>query len=160
MLLIENMIIRNFDKEKDKYILEEINGISKSNMIHQIEERLLTSRKTTSLEFDNAYLIDMNNKTVAYIYFSGKSKQAIYFENLIFKEFRNKGLGKYILENISEYVFKNNTDLKEIKLSIDRSNIASMKVAESIGYICDDNYENEKLDFIMDNPYYIKKIRI
>lgn len=159
MLLIENMIIRNFDKEKDKYILEEINGISKSNMIHQIEERLLTSRKTTSLEFDNAYLIDMNNKTVAYIYFSGKSKQAIYFENLIFKEFRNKGLGKYILENISEYVFKNNTDLKEIKLSIDRSNIASMKVAESIGYICDDNYENEKLDFIMDNPYYIRKTK-
>lgn len=159
MLLIENMIIRNFDKEKNKYILEEINGNSKSNMIHQIEERLLTSRKTVNLEFDNAYLIDMNNQTVAYIYFSGKSKQAIYFEILIFKEFRNKGLGKYILENISEYVFKNNTDLKEIKLSIDRSNIASMKMAELVGYICDDNYENEKLDFTMDNPYYIRKTK-
>lgn len=155
MVNIENMIIRNFDRENDNNILNEIKGNSKSNMIHQIEERLLTSRKVDSLEFDNAYLVDIDNKTVAYIYLSGKSKQVIYFECLILKEYRNKGLGKYILENISNYIFMNNEDLKEIKLSIDRSNIPSMKVAESVGYVCDDDYMNEKLDFIMDNPYYI-----
>lgn len=156
MEIFENMIVRNFDKESDKNILDEINGKSKSNMIHQIEERLLTSRKVESLEFDNAYLIDIANKTVAYIFLSGKSKQVIYFECLVLKDYRNKGVGKYILENMSEYILRNNTDLKEIKLSIDRSNIASMRTAESVGYVCDGDYTNEKLDFIMDNPYYVK----
>ena len=108
MEIFENMIVRNFDKESDKNILDEINGKSKSNMIHQIEERLLTSRKVESLEFDNAYLIDIANKTVAYIFLSGKSKQVIYFECLVLKDYRNKGVGKYILENMSEYIFDTN----------------------------------------------------
>lgn len=157
MIQIDDVILEHFDKEKYPDVLGEINGESKSNMIHQVEERLILSRECGKLEFSNAYLINLKNNIVGYIYLTGKSKKYIYLEYLIFKKYRKKGIGKYTLNNIIDYIFMNNLDLKEIRLNIDKSNLASMALAESLGFIDDENYLSDKIDFIKDNPYYIEK---
>ena len=126
-------------------------------MIHQVEERLNSSRICENLELSNAYLINLRNNIVGYIYLTGKSKKYIYLEYLIFKKYRKQGIGKYTLDNVIDYIFMNNLDLKEIRLNIDRSNLASMFLAESLGFIDDENYLSDKIDFIKDNPYYMKK---
>ena len=157
MIQIGDIILEHFDKEKYPYILDEVNGDSKSNMIHQVEERLNSSRICENLELSNAYLINLRNNIVGYIYLTGKSKKYIYLEYLIFKKYRKQGIGKYTLDNVIDYIFMNNLDLKEIRLNIDRSNLASMFLAESLGFIDDENYLSDKIDFIKDNPYYMKK---
>lgn len=159
MITIDDIYLKCFNKEEDMNILDDINGNSKSNMIHQIEERLLTSKNTNDLIYDNAYLIKLKENIIGYVYLTGKSKQIVYLEYLILKEYRNKGLGKYVVEKITDYIFENSTDLKEIRLNIDRSNLPSITLATSLGFIDDENYTNDKIDFIKDNPYYINNRR-
>ena len=69
MIQIGDIILEHFDKEKYPYILDEVNGDSKSNMIHQVEERLNSSRICENLELSNAYLINLRNNIVGYIYY-------------------------------------------------------------------------------------------
>ena len=157
MIEINDIVLEHFNQEKHQNILDDINGESKSDMIHKIEERLLLSKNSEKLEFCNAYLINLRNNVVGYLYITSKSNRHIYLEYLILKKYRNKGIGKYTLENVIDYIFSNNLDLREIRLSIDKSNLASMALANSLGFIDDENYQSDKIDFIKDNPYYIEK---
>ena len=75
----------------------------------------------------------------------------------ILKEYRAKHIGRKLVEEITDYIFKNNESLKEIRFSIDRSNLPSMKVAAICGFYPEDDYESEKIDFISENPYYISR---
>lgn len=163
MIELENFNIINFDKENNKHVEvynDFVNGESKSAMISLIGERLLISRKTENLEFGNAYFITDKNDIVGYLYLSGKSKKFIYLELSILKRYRKNGIGSQILSEVSDYIFFANDDLKEIKLNIDKSNIGSMKASINAGYFYDeDDYINEKIDFIRENPYYLNKKR-
>lgn len=159
MIKIENIELRSYNKF-DKEILEEIlQGESKSDFIHQIDERLINSREVEQLELSNAYLVCIDGKTVGYIYLTGMSKNYIYLEYLILKKYRHKGIGRYVVEQVSDEVFRRFPHLKEIKLNIDRSNIGSINLAEAIGFYDDGNYGGQKIDFIKDNPYYIEPKR-
>lgn len=154
MIKIDNICLECFYKERHEYILKEFIGESKSDMIHQIDERLINSRKTEQFESNNAYLINMNNTIVGYIYTSGNLKNYIYFECSLLRQYRNKGLGSYILNTLTDYIFENNTQLKEIRLNIDRSNSPSMNIALKNDFINDEDYLSKKIDFIKSNPYY------
>ncbi len=163
MISLENFEIINFDKNNFNH-MEVYNdldkGESKSNMISLIGERLLLSRKTSELEYQNAYLISKNSQILGYLYLSSKSMDHIYVELSILKKYRKNKIGSQVLNEVTDYIFLNNNDLKEIRLSIDKSNIGSMKVAMNAGYFYDDDdYRNEKIDFTKDNPYYISKKR-
>ena len=59
-------------------------------------------------------------------------------------EYRGKGYATKSLEQITPYLIENVTGLNDIKLVIDRRNIISKKVAESVGYIkTSENKEQE-----------------
>lgn len=163
MISLENFEIINFDKNNFSH-MEVYNdldkGESKSNMISLIGERLLLSRKTSELEYQNAYLISKNSQILGYLYLSSKSVNHIYVELSILKKYRKNKIGSQVLNEVTDYIFLNNNDLKEIRLSIDKSNIGSMKVAMNAEYFYDDNdYRNEKINFTKDNPYYVSKKR-
>lgn len=163
MISLENFEIINFDKNNFNH-MEVYNdldkGESKSNMISLIGERLLLSRKTSELEYQNAYLISKNSQILGYLYLSSKSVDHIYVELSILKKYRKNKIGSQVLNEVTDYIFLNNNDLKEIRLSIDKSNIGSMKVAMNAGYFYDDDdYRNEKIDFTKNNPYYVSKKR-
>lgn len=160
----DNIYLDTFDKTKDEHlrVYKEFNTTSKSDMINEIEQRLVLSRNVESLEYANSYLIVYKNNIVGYLYLTAKSKKDsyIYLEMSILKEFRGQHLGRMLLENITDYIYENNTDLREIRFSIDRSNTASMIASEAAGFYPDeDDYSIEKIDFIKNNPYYIDKRR-
>lgn len=156
MIKIDNISLECFYKERHEYILKEFIGESKSDMIHQIDERLINSRKTEQFESNNAYLISINDYIVGYIYTSGNLKNYIYLECSLLKQHRNKGLGSYILNCLTDYIFENNPQLREIRLNIDRSNFPSMSIALKNDFINEEDYMSEKIDFIKNNPYYKK----
>lgn len=163
MIELESFKIINFDKNNNEHMdvyNDLVEGESKSNMINLIGERLLLSHKTELLEFGNAYLVTQNDSIVGYLYLSGKSTNYIYLELSILKKYRKNGIGSQILSEVTDYIFYNNNDLKEIKLNIDKSNIGSMKASMNAGYFYDeDDYMKQKIDFIKENPYYLNKKR-
>ena len=157
----ENFTIINFDKDDDNHLKvyeELVNGKSQSKMISMIKENLVRSHKSGELVFDNAYLLKQNEDIIGYLYLTAKVNNHIYLEMSILKDYRNKRMGSMMLEKITNYLFINNDDLKEIRLSIDKSNPGSMKSALNANYYYDvDDYMNEKIDFICSNPYYINR---
>jgi RimJ/RimL family protein N-acetyltransferase len=161
MIKLDDFTIINFNKTNVTHLKayeELVNGSSKSKMISLIGERLLQSFNTTNLEFSNAYLITLNNSIVGYLYLSNKKANSIYLEMSILKQYRKKHIGSTFLNLITEYILVNNEDLKEIKLNIDKSNVTSMKAAINASYYYEeDDFGNNKIDFIRNNPYYIKE---
>ena len=158
-IVIDNIILTNFDENVEDHIklyTELVSGSSKSDMIHQINERLINSREFKDLEFDNAYIMYLNSTVIGYLYLSGKRANKIYVEMSLLKEFRGKHIGSYLLDAITNYICRSNEDLKEIRVSIDKSNVASMKMVENAGYFYDDDvdFQNDKIDFIRENQYY------
>ena len=159
----EHIKLTNFNKEDATHlkIYEEFeNGESNSKFISKIGDRLLVSRQTNFLEFSNAYLILYDDNIVGYLYLTAKSKvgEYIYLEMSILKEYRKKHLGRNLLEEITNYIYYENDNLKEIRFSIDRSNVPSMKIAQTCGFYSDDeDYTQEKIDFSKANPYYISR---
>ena len=163
VISIDKIKLVNFDSENEDHIklyTDLTSGNSKSNMIHQIGERLISSREVDNLEFDNAYVIYINNTIMGYLYLTGKRTNYIYIEMSIVKDMRARHLGTYLLDAITDYVFMNNPDLKEIRANIDMSNYASMKMAENAGFDYDENdYRGQKIDFKKSNPYYRRRER-
>lgn len=163
MIELENFSIINFEKSNNEHLdvyNDFVSGESKSNMISLIGERLQLSHKTEMLEFGNAYLITQKDNIIGYLYLTNKSKNYIYMELSILKKYRKNNIGSIFLNEITDYIFYNNNDLKEIRLNIDKSNIGSMKAAMNAGYYYDEeDYMNQKIDFTRDNPYYLNKKR-
>lgn len=146
--------------EHAKAFAEFVNGESKSNMISLVGERLMGSHKTDNLDFCNAYLITHYENIIGYLYLSAKKNNYIYLEMSLLKQYRKKHYGSELLNEITNIIFDNNEDLKEIRLSIDKSNIGSMKSAINAGYYYEeDDFMKEKIDFIKSNPYYINRKR-
>ena len=163
IISIDNINLTNYDKNniEQKRLYDELTlGNSKSDMIHQIKERLDNSKEVEKLEFDNAYIIYIDDNIIGYLYLTGKRVGSSYIEISLLKDMRGKHIGSYLLNTITNYILENNNDLKEIRASIDISNLASMKVAEYAGfYYNEDDYQKQKIDFIKDNPYYVRKER-
>ena len=123
MLKIDNIILEIFNPSKHKHILDEIKMIP-SKIIPQVEERLLNSRNVDTLEFSNAYLVNINSN----------------------------------MDIIRNHLLENNTNLKEIRFNIDKSNLGSILLADKLGFIADEDYSTDKIDYIMDNPNFkVKK---
>lgn len=151
------LIIYNNDYKEEK---DEITkGKSKSKFISQIENRL--EIKENNDIFNHGYLVKLNNNIIGYIYISAIKKDNIYLEYLIKDEYRNKGYATILINEITNYIFES-YNIEEIRLNISKDNIKSQKVALNNGYILEDDEEylyNEKADFVINNPYYIKKIK-
>lgn len=153
----DDIVIRPFDKTKDNEILQEIAGNSKSKFIFNVIERLNVSSENSV--FNNAYVTLSNDKYIGYIYLSPVKNDNIFIEQMIFKNFRNKGYGYKIMTHLIDYLFAN-YNLACINLSIDKDNIPSIIHAEKLNfYLDEDSVYEDKLLFTLDNPNYIDKKR-
>lgn len=147
----------NYDKEQHKSIINQIIADDPNHYVKQIAERI-TKDNGDDFQFDKGYLVKLEEKIIGYVYFSPISNYRLYLEYSILKQERNKGYGKLILEEASNYILEN-YNIKKIILDIDQSNLASMKTAISCGYNYDDEtiMSNNRIEFILDNPYFINK---
>lgn len=124
--------------------------------VKQVEERL--NKGNSDTVFDRGFLVKLQDKIIGYIYFSPISNYRLYLEYSVLKSERNKGYGKLILNEATNYILEN-YNIKQIMLDIDKSNLASMNTAISCGYNYDDDTigMNNRIEFILDNPYFINK---
>lgn len=155
-----NKIVLNYydDKIGEHRIIKDelVNGKSASKYIKQIEERLVNKDKDT-FSFDSAYLVSINQKIVGYVFVSDIQKYKVYVEYSVLNEYRNKGFGKLILSELTDYLLEN-YQIREIALDIDVSNIPSINLAESVGYYMEEEFDkntatNSK-EFTYINPYF------
>lgn len=155
MIKINKYSFFSYSEINDSKILNELDTNSKSKFIHEIKARLLLSKSSEDIIFNNAYLVKLKDNIVGYIFISKEKNKNIYIEYLILKDYRNMGLATDITNELVNYIFENNLNLESIHLSIDPSNINSINVANKLGFICDENsYYQDKLEYILENPNY------
>ena len=63
------------------------------------------------------------------------------------KEFRGKGIGKYILTTLTNNIFDSDNACEYIHVSIDKDNEASINLAKSCGYIENKELEDELIKY-------------
>lgn len=159
---LETLSLIKYNKDKYKEVQDELDkGESSSKYIHQIKERLELSNYNNI--YQNAYIVLDKDTPVGYLYISSMINDEVYLEYSILKRYRNMGYASDLLYEISNYLFEN-CNIKNIKLDIDPSNKGSILVANSNGYILDEeDYEKRnylgKMKFIKESDCYISKRR-
>lgn len=155
MIKINKYTFYTYQEINDNSIINELDSNSKSKFIHNLKERLIQSKSSKEISFNNAYLVKCNNSIIGYVFLSQQKNNNIYIEYLILKEYRHMGHATNMMRELVDYIFKNYDNLENIRLSIDPSNIFSLNVASNLGFYCDeDSYFNDKLEFVLDNYYY------
>lgn len=163
MIELQSLSLTKYN-EKYESIKEELEkGISASKYIHQIKERLEKSNKEDKTIYNNAFIVLEQNNPIGYLFISSMINDEVFIEYSILKEYRRKGYGKKLVNEISDYLFENN-NIKSIILDIDPSNKNSMLLASSCGFFFDeDDYESRnfigKMRFIKESNCYINKRR-
>lgn len=160
MIELQTLSLTKYD-EKYNQIKEELeNGISSSKYIHQIKERLEKSNNNHSI-YNSAFIVLDENNPIGYLFISSMINDEVFIEYSVLKEHRQKGYGKKVVNEISDYLFENN-NIKSIILDIDPSNKNSMLLASSCGFFFDEeDYESRnyigKMRFIKESNCYINK---
>lgn len=111
------------DKEINKFLVDDIN---KKTNIKKQEEWFDKYEDNKSKFF---FTILDNNKPIGII---GLTKNNIFIV-IGEKEYHNKGIGKKACRYIIDYSF-NELKLKEIKLEVDKDNIAAIYLYKSLGF--------------------------
>ncbi len=134
-----------------KYTLENDEAFQKY-VTKRLEERLKESQeKGDTLQFNTSYLVKYKEEFVGYIRLEElKRDGSLNIECAVAKEFRNQSIGKKILDAITKYILYNIKEVTKVKGVIEKSNYASRKMAESVGYV-----EDAKDDFYV----YVSKSR-
>ena len=163
MIKLETLILTRYDEKYSKIKEEFENGISSSKYIHQIKERLETSKDNNKTIFNSAFIILDEDIPVGYLFISSNINDEVFLECSILKEFRGMGYGSRITNEISDYLFQEH-NIRSIKLDIDPSNKKSIMAANSCGFFLDEeDYElrnyTGKMKFIKESNCYINKRR-
>lgn len=160
MIELQTLSLTKYDEKYSKIKDEFENGVSSSKYIHQIKERLEKSKEDNTL-FNSAFIVLDEKNPVGYLFISSMINDEVFIEYSVLKEQRQKGYGKRIVNEISDYLFENN-NIKSIILDIDPSNKNSMLLASSCGFFFDEeDYEERnyvgKMRFIKESNCYINK---
>jgi len=100
--------------------------------------------------FGRGFLTSLDDTLFGYLHVGNYNEleKAIYLRAAIDKNQRKNGLGKRLLQEITDYTFLNYQEVECIKLKIARDNIASRNTAISCGYMwLEDDF------YIKYNPY-------
>ena len=159
---LETLQLVRYSEEKYKNLKDELEkGISYSKYIHQIGERLEHSRNDNKNIFNTSFVVLDKEIPVGYLFISSMIRDEVFLEYAVLKEFRGMGYGSSIVSDVTDYLF-HNFNIRSIRLDIDPSNKNSLLVANSCGFILDEeDYENRnfigKMQFIKENYNYISK---
>ena len=160
----ETLQLDRYSEDKYKRLKDELeNGISSSQYIHQVGQRLEMSQNNDSSLYQSAFVILDDDVPVGYLYISSMINDEVYLEYAILKDYRGMGYASDIVREISDYLFQN-YNIRSIKLDIDPSNKSSIMVAHACGFMLDDEeYESRnftgKMKFIKESNCYLSKRR-
>lgn len=161
---LETLILTRYNKEKHSFLKRELeHGNSSSEYIHQISERLELSKDNDKTIYQSAFVVEDENIPVGYLFISSMFRDEVFLEYSVLKDFRKMGYGSSIVNEISDYLFKNH-NIKSIRLDIDPSNKKNILLAESCGFTLDEEeYESRnytgKMQFIKESELYVSKRR-
>ena len=159
---LKTLNLTRYSEERDKNLKNELeNGLSSSNFIHQIGERLVISKDNNKSIYNSAFVVLDNSNPVGYLFISSRINDEVFLECSILKEYRGKGYGSRITNEISDYLFEEE-NIRSIKLDIDPSNKKSILAAEACGFFLDEEeYESRnymgKMQFVRESDCYINK---
>ena len=77
------------------------------------------------------YKVKNNSEMIGAIHLE-KHENLLYMDILIFPQFQRKGYGTKVIKDIQNDIFK--LDYERIEISIDNSNVASIKLFENAGF--------------------------
>ncbi|MBE6154785.1 MAG: GNAT family N-acetyltransferase [Firmicutes bacterium] len=110
---------------KDESIIKRFHGFS-SGLLHTKKDEF----------FGQAYFLEENNELFGFVDIGNYivDEKSVYLRIAVDKNKRGKGYGKKILEEVSEFIFKNKLQVESIKVKIANDNIQSLNMAASCGY--------------------------
>lgn len=157
------LLLYDISDKKHNELLNDFEGNSKSQYIHNISDRIKNSKNNKNFPFNTGFFVLLNDNIVGYIFISNCVSDEVFLEYSILKEYRGRKYGQIILNDVSNYLM-DNYNIKSISLDIDPSNIPSIKTALNCGYIIDEEeYLNRnmsgKILYHLDNYNYVSKRR-
>lgn len=161
---LETLSLTRYNELKHSFLKEEFkNGSSSSKYIDQISERLELSKDNDRYIYQSAFVVEDKGVPVGYLFISNMIRDEVFLEYAVLKNFRRMGYGSSIVNETTDYLFKNH-NIKSIRLDIDPSNKNSVFVADSCGFTLDEEeYESRnfigKMQFIKESNYYVSKRR-
>lgn len=160
---LENISLLIYDNNNEIHnqVLNQFEGESKSQYIHDIKERIKNSCNKKNFPFDMGFLVSINNEIIGYIFISKNILDQVYLEYSLLKKYRGNKYGKLILSEVSDYLM-NEYNIKSLVLDIDPSNTPSIRTAIGCGYeIDEEEYLKRnmigKILYRLDNYNYINK---
>lgn len=161
---LETLNLTRYNEERHKYLKEEFEtGESVSKFIHQIGQRLESSKNNHDNIFQSAFVVEDNYVPIGYLYISSNERDEVFLECSFLKRFRKKGYGRTLLNEISNYLFEQH-NIRCIKGDVDPSNKNSQQMLEACGYLFDeDEYEARNfignMVFFKESDCYVSKRR-
>lgn len=161
---LETLSLIRYNEEVHKSLKEELeNGSSSSEYIHQIGERLSSSKDNDKSIYQSAFVVEDKAVPVGYLFISNMIRDEVFLEYAVLKNFRRMGYGSRIINETSDYLFQNH-NIRSIRLDIDPSNKNSVLVADSCGFTLDEEeYESRnfigRMQFTKESDCYISKRR-
>lgn len=161
---LKSLFLTRYDEEKHKSLKDEFEtGLSHSEHIHQISERLENAKDNDRSIYQSAFVVEDLGTPVGYLFISSMVRDEVFLEYAVLKEFRGQGYGSDIVKETTDYLFQEH-NIKSIRLDIDPSNQNSINVAEANGYTVDEeefasrNFQG-RMQFIKESDCYISKRR-
>lgn len=161
---LETLQLTRYSEKEYGALKEELeNGISASSYIHQIGERLEQSKDNDRTIYQSAFVVLDEGVPIGYLFISSMVNDEVFLEYAVLSNFRRMGYASSIVSEVSNYLFQN-YNIRSIRLDIDPSNKNSILVADSCGFMLDDEeYESRnyigKMQFIKESDCYVSKRR-
>lgn len=161
---LKSLLLTRYNPDKHLALKEELeSGESHSEFIHQVGERLETSKDNDRTIYQSAFVVEDLGTPVGYLFISSMVRDEVFLEYAVLKEERGKGYGSDIVRETTDYLFQNH-NIRSIRLDIDPSNKNSINAAEAAGYSVDEeefasrNFTG-RMQFVKDSEYYVSKRR-
>ena len=132
---IGTLTIHNFDKN-NKTELEFIRKLCKDETIKSRFQGIFTGLLNDKDFFNRGFLVTHNDNLIGYLHIGAfnNEERCVYLRAAVDENSRGFGYGKTILEEITEYIFKNYSQVESIRLKIASDNRASLMTANACGY--------------------------
>lgn len=148
--LIKNITSKDFKDIFEIYSDKSIMKYDSKNILTSIEEtNELINKGIKNRWFIRFSIVDKNSHniigTIALHHLDFENQKAQIGYNLK-SQYWNKGIMSEVLHCMLEYI-KNNTNIKELEASINKENIASVKLVEKLGFNMYSDLDKEILTF-------------
>lgn len=146
---LETLTLNYFDKNNITN-LEFIKKICSDETIKLRFQGILSGLMNKNEFFDHGFLVSHNDELIGYVHIGSfnNEEKCVYLRAAVDKDKRGYGYGKTILQEVTEYIFKNYIQVESIRLKIGSDNRSSLMTSNACGYKW-----LEKDFYIRYNPY-------